>query len=50
VEQARLSGRRTLTVSAGTSQLADGQTMEDIVAGADQKLYTAKTAGRNRVV
>jgi len=37
------------TVSLGVSQLLDDETMTGLVARADQALYRAKQAGRNRV-
>jgi diguanylate cyclase (GGDEF)-like protein len=37
------------TVSLGVSQLLDNETMTGLVARADQALYRAKQAGRNRV-
>jgi two-component system cell cycle response regulator len=38
-----------LTFSVGVAQLAPGESAHDLVARADQSLYTSKEAGRNRV-
>jgi two-component system cell cycle response regulator len=38
-----------VTISLGVAELDDGDTREDIVRTADQALYEAKRAGRNRV-
>jgi len=39
-----------VTVSVGIAELGDGQSVEALVAAADEALYEAKVAGRNRVV
>jgi diguanylate cyclase (GGDEF)-like protein len=39
-----------VTVSIGIAQLAPGQSVKDFLEVADQALYRAKDAGRNRVV
>ena len=44
-------GTKHLTLSAGVgSWPADGETFEDVLARIDERLYEAKTQGRNRVV
>ena len=54
-EQKRLTIRSTnqnlgqVTASFGVAELDDGETPEQLTARADQKLYDAKKAGRNRV-
>ncbi len=39
-----------VTVSIGVAALGEGQSVEALVAAADEALYEAKAAGRNRVV
>jgi len=41
--------RITLTASAGVAEAAEGEEAEPLLARADQALYAAKRAGRNRV-
>jgi diguanylate cyclase (GGDEF)-like protein len=44
-------GNKHLTLSAGVgSWPADGETFEDVLARIDERLYEAKTQGRNRVI
>ena len=39
-----------VTISLGVAELSDGlETLEEIIANADRRLYLAKEAGRNRV-
>ena len=39
----------TITASFGIAQLADGDDAETLIQRADEKLYAAKCAGRNRI-
>jgi diguanylate cyclase len=39
-----------ITFSAGTAQWRSGETLEQLLERADQALYEAKRAGKNRVV
>jgi diguanylate cyclase len=39
----------TITVSIGAAQYQPGESLENFVNRADQALYSAKNAGRNRV-
>jgi diguanylate cyclase (GGDEF)-like protein len=39
-----------ITISGGVAQLQDNETMTDVLARADARLYEAKHAGRNRVL
>lgn len=41
--------RLTLTLSAGVAEVGDADTLETVIDRADQALYRAKDAGRNRV-
>lgn len=56
VESRRLKRRRTdedlgvVTMSMGVSMLRQGDTIETLIERADECLYAAKAAGRNRVV
>jgi two-component system cell cycle response regulator len=43
------SGVLSVTASIGVSSLQEGQTMEALIESADQAMYAAKTAGRNRM-
>jgi diguanylate cyclase (GGDEF)-like protein len=44
-------GAKHLTLSAGVgSWPADGETFEDVLARIDERLYEAKTQGRNRAI
>lgn len=49
IEQFALPGVGAMTVSLGVSQYRPGQRLEDFIAAADQAMYAAKQAGRNRV-
>jgi diguanylate cyclase (GGDEF)-like protein len=52
VEQATILSGRTafqLTVSVGVASFSKGYKKEDLIAKADEALYEAKRAGRNRV-
>ena len=50
IESAELPVPVRVTVSVGTAELASGESVESVVARADEKLYAAKAKGRNRVV
>jgi len=52
VEQIRLSRQRVISVSVGTATFPapSTKTKEELMRQADQALYLAKTAGRNRTV
>jgi diguanylate cyclase len=39
-----------ITFSAGVAQLAAGETAQDAIKRADEAMYLAKRAGKNRVV
>jgi len=50
VEAQQFAGRK-ITLSIGFAEFpADGQTAEEVIANADEALYAAKRAGRNRVI
>jgi diguanylate cyclase (GGDEF)-like protein len=40
----------SLTLSAGVTELRNGDTQETMLARADQRLYTAKISGRDRII
>ncbi|HJV79656.1 GGDEF domain-containing protein [Noviherbaspirillum sp.] len=50
VEFAALEPDFRVTVSAGIAPCIPGQTMDELIECADQAMYAAKRAGRNRVV
>jgi diguanylate cyclase (GGDEF)-like protein len=50
VERLRSSMPAQQTVSAGIALRVDGETPDQLLSRADQALYEAKTAGRNRAV
>ncbi len=39
-----------MTVSCGVAEYREGETLDDLMARVDKKLYAAKNAGRNKVV
>lgn len=47
--RARVESQLAITVSGGVAAAQEGDTQETLVARADTALYSAKTAGRNRV-
>ena len=50
VESHQFAGRK-ITLSIGIAEFPnDGETAEEVIANADEALYSAKRAGRNRVV
>ncbi|MDX1588194.1 MAG: GGDEF domain-containing protein [Oleiphilaceae bacterium] len=50
IEEARLNGQPPVTASFGVAGYRQGDTLASLVDRADQALYQAKLAGRNRVV
>jgi len=44
------AGSVTVTISVGVAEMASGETEDSVLARADRALYSAKRAGRNRVV
>ena len=44
------AGPVTVTISVGVAEMAPGETEDSVLARADRALYSAKRAGRNRVV
>jgi diguanylate cyclase (GGDEF)-like protein len=50
VEAQQFAGRK-ITLSIGIAEFpTDGQTAEEVIANADEALYAAKRAGRNRII
>lgn len=49
VERTAFVHGRTVTISAGIALLQHQDTLEDVIRRADERLYGAKRAGRNRV-
>jgi diguanylate cyclase (GGDEF)-like protein len=50
VEEQQFAGRK-ITLSIGIAEFpTDGQTAEEVIANADEALYAAKRAGRNRII
>ena len=49
VRRHRFPMQRTMTVSAGIANLGAGDTMTSLLQRADEALYQAKTAGRDRI-
>ena len=47
---ATAAGPVTVTISVGVAEMATGETEDSVLARADRALYSAKRAGRNRVV
>lgn len=47
--RARVESQLAITVSGGVAAAHEGDTQESLVARADTALYSAKTAGRNRI-
>ena len=49
IEQTSLSLKRQIAASFGVAMAQEGDTIADLLKRADECLYTAKNAGRNRV-
>jgi diguanylate cyclase len=50
VEAQQFAGRK-ITLSIGIAEFPEnGQTADEVISNADEALYSAKRAGRNRVV
>ena len=47
--RAQVESRLTITISGGVATAQEGDTQEALIARADGALYSAKSAGRNRV-
>ncbi len=47
--RARIADKLSVTISGGVTAVVQGDTPETVIARADETLYVAKTAGRNRV-
>lgn len=50
IEELEVEGGIRLTISAGVSQLEEGEDSLAAIARADARLYDAKSQGRNRVL
>jgi PleD family two-component response regulator len=47
--RAEVEKRLAVTVSGGVAEVREGDTQEELIARADAALYSAKSAGRNRI-
>jgi diguanylate cyclase len=47
--RAQVESKLTITVSGGVATAQEGDTQESLIARTDAALYSAKSAGRNRV-
>ena len=50
VRKHKFSIEKTVTISAGVAEVSEGESIEDILQIADERLYIAKNSGRDKVV